>query len=158
MVDKKALGAEGVPFALHIERGKIAELARSIGAQHRDHFEGDAPIAPATFLTTMFHWERLVEGSNPWHRVQMSKERGMHASQTYTFFGPPPRAGDKLTGRSRIDRIHDKQGRRGGALTFVEMVTEFTNEAGELVAEARMVAVEPQVAAGKAPTDEQGAE
>ena len=143
MVDKRAEKAQGVEFSLHVERGKIAEFARAIGADHSDHTADIDPVVPATFLTTMFHWERLVEQSNPWSKVQMSKERGMHASQRYIFHGPPPVAGTKLTCQSKIARIYEKTGRRGGKLTFVEMVTEFRDEMGNLVAEALMTAVEP---------------
>jgi hypothetical protein len=149
MVDKCAEGAEGQPFTLRVERGKIAEFARAIGAQHADHTDPDTPVMSATFLTTMFHWERIVADSNPWHLVKMSKQRGMHASQRYVFHGPPPAAGAVLRAQSRIARIWDKTGRRGGQLTFVEMITEFRDEAGTLVAEALMTAVEPKRAAAE---------
>jgi hypothetical protein len=142
MVDKSALGATGVPFEMDIERGKIHELARATRATHPAHFTGDHPVIPPTFLTTTFFWEQLVEGSNPWERVRMSPERGMHAEQEYVFHGPPPRAGTRLRCRSRIAEIYEKEGRRGGTLTFVVMVTEFRDRAGTLVAEARMTAVE----------------
>jgi hydroxyacyl-ACP dehydratase HTD2-like protein with hotdog domain len=72
----------------------------------------------------------------------MSPERGMHAEQEYVFYGPPPRAGTRLRCQSRIAEIYDKQGRRGGTLTFVVMVTEFRDAGGKLVAEARMTGVE----------------
>lgn len=66
----------------------------------------------------------------------------MHAEQEYIFHGPPPRAGDRLVGSSRIERIYDKEGRKGGTLTFAVMVTEFRDAAGTLVAEARLTGVE----------------
>lgn len=142
MVDWNSEGNEGVPFDLDVERGKIAEFARAVMSEHPAHFEGERPVVPPTFLTTTFHWEAFVEGANPWPTVEMSQKRGMHAEQEYVFHGPPPRAGDKLTVQHRIDRIYEKQGRRGGALTFVEMVTEFRDAEGTLVAEAKMTAVE----------------
>ena len=141
MVDKSAQGALGEPFEMVIERGKIAELARAVRAEHPDH-RGDAAVPPPTFLTTTFFWEERVNGANPWQRVQMSQERGMHAEQEYVFHGPPPRAGTRLTCRSRIAEMYDKQGKRGGTLTFVVMVTEFRDASGRLVAEAKMTAVE----------------
>jgi hypothetical protein len=150
MVDKTALGAVGEPFELIVERGKIGELARAIGAEHPDHRRGGAEaIPPPTFLTTMFHGERLRPGANPWHRVGMSEERGMHAEQEYVFHGPPPAAGTRLSCTSRIAEITEKQGRRGGVLTFATMVTEFRDERGRLVAEARMTGVETE----RAPED-----
>ncbi len=150
MVDKGALAAQGTPFVLDVERGKIHEFARAIQSRHPAHFEGDHPVIPPTFLTTMFHWEALVADSNPWSRVQMSQSRGMHAEQEYVFHGPPPRAGDRLEATSRIGEIYEKQGRRGGTLTFVTMVTEFRDPDGKLVAEAKMTAVET----ARPPTEE----
>jgi hypothetical protein len=142
MIDKSAVGVEGVPFTLDVERGKVREFARATHAQHRDHWDGEHPVVPATFLTTTFFWEEAVDGANPWHRVKMDQKRGMHAEQEYVFFGPPPRAGTRLTCRSRIESIYEKEGRRGGTLTFAVMVTEFRDADGKLVAEARMTGVE----------------
>ena len=140
MVDKSALGAEGKPFVLEVERGKIREYARAIRSEHPAYLEDERPVVPAHFLATTFFWEG--DDGNPWPRVDMSPERGMHAEQEYVFHGPPPRAGTRLTCRSRITDIFEKQGTRGGALTFVVMTTEFRDESGALVAEARMTAVE----------------
>jgi hypothetical protein len=143
-VNKDAVGAIGEPFELVVERGKIGELCRAIGAEHRDH-RGDAAVPPPTFFTTMFHWERMIAGANPWHRVGMSEERGMHAEQEYVFHGAPPPAGTKLVCTSRIESITEKQGKRGGTLTFAVMVTELRDAAtGRLVAEARMTGVETE--------------
>ncbi|MCB9521315.1 MAG: MaoC family dehydratase N-terminal domain-containing protein [Myxococcales bacterium] len=150
MVDRRADGLVGEAFELDVERGKVREFARSVHAADRAFYEGDRPIAPPTFLTTAFHWELDVDGAAIWERVAMSHERGMHAEQEYVFHGPPPAAGDGLIARSRIESMYEKEGRRGGALTFVVMVTEYRNAGGELVAEARMTGVET----AKPPTEE----
>lgn len=141
MVDEDALGAVGEPFEMVVERGKILEMAAAVGAEHPDH-RGPEAVPPPTFLTAQFHWERAAAGANPWQRVNMSQERGMHAEQEYVFHGPPPAAGTVLTCQSRIADIYRKQGRRGGTLTFAVMVTEFRDADGRLVAEARMTGVE----------------
>jgi hypothetical protein len=137
MVDKRALGAVGEPFELVVESGKVFEFARAVRAE-----AGAAP--PPTFLTTQFFWEERVPGANPWARVNMSQERGMHAEQEYVFHGPPPAVGTRLRCQSRIAEIYEKQGKRGGTLTFAVMVTEFRDEQGRLVAEARMTGVEKE--------------
>jgi hypothetical protein len=142
MVDFTAKGAEGAPFRFDVEYGKLREFVRAIATDDPAYSEGARPVVPPTFLTSMFHWERDVPDSNPWPRVEMSQKRGVHAEQEYVFHGPPPRAGDQLTARSRIDEIWEKEGRRGGTLVFVTMVTEFRDGGGELVAEAKMTAVE----------------
>ncbi|MFT6398949.1 MAG: hypothetical protein ACJAYU_003711 [Bradymonadia bacterium] len=150
MVDINTEGLHGEAFEMDVERGKVREFSRAVHAGDSAYFAGVNPVAPPTFLTTAFHWELDVEGAAIWERVAMSQERGMHAEQEYTFHGPPPRAGDKLTAKSRIDKIFTKQGRRGGELTFVVMITEYRDLDGKLVAEAKMTGVETS----KPPTEE----
>ena len=144
MVDRAAEGAEGAAFELSIERGKVREFARAVHADDAAYFDDKNPTIPPTFLTTTFFWQEGIAGANPWDRVQMSQERGMHAEQEYVFHGPPPRAGTRLVCRSRIERIYEKQGQRAGKLSFAVMVTEFRDDSGRLVAEARMTGVETE--------------
>jgi hypothetical protein len=142
MADENALGAEGKPFELVVERGKVLEFARATLSDNPAYLKDPRPVSPPTFLTTMFFWEEHQPGSNPWPKVKLDPKRGMHAEQEYVFFGPPPRAGTRLMAKSRIENVFHKEGRRGGRLTFAVMVTEFRDEAGTLVAEARMTGVE----------------
>jgi hypothetical protein len=145
MANERAVGAVGETFELDVERGKIREFARATLSGHRAYLEGDHPVSPPTFLTTMFFWEEHTPGSSPWPKVQLDPKRGMHAEQEYVFHGPPPRAGTRLSCTSRIERVFHKEGRRGGRLTFAVMVTEFHDAAtGRLVAEARMTGVETE--------------
>jgi hypothetical protein len=145
-MNEQALGAEGQPFVLDVERGKVREFAHAVRATHPAFFDGEHPISPPTFLTTMFFWEAEVAGANPWHLVQMDQQRGMHAEQEYVFHGPPPRAGTRLYCRSRITQIFAKQGKRGGTLRFAVMVTEFRDRDGKLLAEAKLTGVETEKA------------
>ena len=144
MVNREAAGTEGTPFELVIERGKVREFARAVPALDPAYVAGETPVIPPTFLTTTFFWQEHVEGANPWERVAMSQERGMHAEQEYIFHGPPPRAGTRLTCKSKIERIYEKTGKRGGQLTFAVMVTEFYDLSGKLIAEARLTGVETE--------------
>ena len=141
-MNKDAVGVQGTPFDLDVERGKIREFARAVRSEHSEYVTGDNPVCPPTFLTTMFFWEEGIEGANPWAQINMSQERGMHAEQEYIFYGEPPRAGTRLTCTSRIQEIYEKDGRRGGTLTFAVMVTEFRDDEGRLVAEGRLTGVE----------------
>jgi len=142
MINFDAVGLKGTPFDLDVERGKIAEFAEAVRATHPSHFFRDGSTIPPTFLSTTLAWDKRVEGANPWGRVQMSEERGMHAEQEYIFHGPPPQAGARLTCEHRIDSINEKTSRSGTTLTFVKMVTEFRDEAGTLVAESILTGVE----------------
>jgi hypothetical protein len=143
MADEKAVGAEGKPFTMDVERGKIREFARATLSSNDAYMKEEHPPCPPTFLTTTFFWEEHEPGANPWHLVKLDPKRGMHAEQEYVFHGPPPRAGTRLECCSRIESVFHKEGRRGGRLTFAVMVTEFRDAAtGKLVAEARMTGVE----------------
>jgi hypothetical protein len=145
MADERAVGKTGTPFELYVERGKIREFARATLSKHPAYLEGDRPVSPPTFLTTMFFWEDAAPGSSPWPHVRLDPKRGMHAEQEYVFHGPPPRAGTRLSCTSRIESVFSKEGRRGGRLTFAVMVTEFRDAGtGALVAEARMTGVETE--------------
>jgi hypothetical protein len=107
------------------------------------HWQDEQALIPPTFLTTQMFWQKWAgEGANPWQALEFDQQRGMHAEQEYVFHGPPPRAGTILTAQSRITEIYTKQGRRGGTLTFASVVTEFRDESGRLVAEAKLTGVE----------------
>ncbi|HEX8804161.1 MAG TPA: hypothetical protein VF743_08205, partial [Acidimicrobiales bacterium] len=51
------------------------------------------------------------------------------------------RAGDVLRAETTAGRTWEKQGRRGGTLTFAETVTEYRDADGELVVTATSVGV-----------------
>ncbi|TCP45736.1 MaoC dehydratase-like protein [Tamaricihabitans halophyticus] len=140
MVDPAAVGNAGTAFRMDIERGKIREFAHATRSADPRYLEVDRPVVPPTFLTTTFFWQH--DQADPWPSVQLDQQRGLHAEQEYEFFGPPPRAGTRLTCQSRIGEIYTKQGRRGGELTFATMHTDFWDEDGRLVARATMTGVE----------------
>lgn len=141
MVDRASAGTVGEPFELVVEWGKIREFARATHAAHPD-FETGASIPP-TFLTTAYHWHTATSDVEP--AARLDPQRSLHAEQEFVFHGPPPAAGTTLTGTARIDRVYEKQSRRG-TLTFVEIVTEYRDEAGELIAESKLTGVEmPEV-------------
>jgi hypothetical protein len=140
MVDHAALGRTGEEFTVELERGKVREFARATCSAHPSYLDDRHPVIPPTFLTTMCLW--TTPESDPWTAVAMDQSRALHGEQEYVFHGPPPRAGTRLTARSRIKSITTKPGRRGGELTFAVMVTEFRDPEGNLVAEARLTGVE----------------
>jgi len=143
MANPAALGNTGKPFPVSIERGKIMEFAAATRSRNPAYWADGRPPIPPTFLTTQMFWQEWAgAGANPWDAVELDQQRGMHAEQEYVFHGPPPRAGTTLTAQSRIADIYQKEGRRGGTLTFAVMVTEFRDESGRLVAEARLTGVE----------------
>jgi hypothetical protein len=139
-------GRQGAPFQMVVERGKIHEFARATQSRNPDYLDGDHPLTPVTFLVTSGFWQD--ESNSPWGNGPRNFERILHGEQEFVFFGEPPRAGDVLTGVSRIERVYEKEGRRGGAMKFTEAVTEFRDPEGKLVAESRTTSIET----GQAPT------
>src|SRR3954464_14991252 len=65
---------------------------------------------------------------------------GLHAEQHYEYHRPL-RAGDVLTATTFPGKTWEKEGRRSGKLVFSESVTEYRDQAGELVVTARGVGV-----------------
>lgn len=146
-MSESLVGRQGAPFQMVVERGKIREFARATKSSNPEYLEGEHPLSPVTFLSASGFWQD--ESNSPWGDGPRNYERILHGEQEFVFFGEPPRAGAILTGISRIDRIYEKAGRRGGAMNFTETVTEFRDEMGKLVAESRTTVIET----GQAPSE-----
>ena len=131
-----------------VERGKIREFARATKSSNPDYLDGEHPLSPVTFLSAAAFWQD--ESNSPWAGDgERNYERILHGEQEFVFFGEPPRAGAVLTGVSRIDRVYEKAGRRGGAMQFTETVTEFRDRGR---AARGRVAGPPSIETGQAPT------
>ena len=119
-------------YEVPIERGKIREFARATRTRH-PAYEGVAAVIPPTFLTTArLSWEPT--GESPSKALGFELARVLHGEEEYEFHGPPPRAGQTLTVPTRLGDTWEKEGRRGGAMRFAKVVTEFRDESGALVA------------------------
>lgn len=141
-MDTSLEGRTGKPFTMVCEAGKIREFARATKSQN-PAYDGGAqgePISPATFLMSAQFWQ--TGENSPLSGVELNWERILHGEQEFRFFGPPPRAGDVLTGQARIDKVYEKAGKRGGTMAFTEQVTEFRDSTGKIVAELRSVMIE----------------
>ena len=141
MANKDAVGLEGPVFPMTIERGKVREFARATQSRNPDYFEDPQPPIPPTFLTTVSFWQP-PEAAQLFQKIDIDGRRLLHGEQEYVFSGQPPHAGDELTARTRVEEIYEKEGKRGGTMTFVVTVTDFCNPNGEVVAQARSTAIE----------------
>ena len=137
MIDPGSVGKVGEPFRIAVELGKIREFARATGSENPAFLSGEC--SPPTFLTSDRLWHTVNSNIQP--SLNLDPQRSLQAEQEFVFHGPPPGAGTQLSAVVRVDRVYDKEGRRG-TLTFVELVTEYRDESGELVAEGRMTGVE----------------
>jgi hypothetical protein len=145
VANKDAIGAKDQPFEMLVERSKIREFARATKSQNPAYLEDPQPVSEPTFLVNMTFW--TPPGSSVYSKVGLDMRRVLHGGQEFVFHGPPPRAGTKLTAQTKIEDIYEKEGKRGGTMTFVVGVTEFRDEQGNLVAESRGTTIET----GRAP-------
>jgi len=141
-VDPTLEGRTGDPFTMVVEHGKVREFARATKSRNLDYDGaiGDPLLTPPTFLVTSAFWQG--PSSSPMAGVTRDLGRVLHGEQEFVFHGPPPRVGDVLTGSARIDKVYEKEGRRGGLMSFIETVTEYRDADGRLVAESRSTSLE----------------
>jgi hypothetical protein len=139
-MDKSIEGSRGKPFRLVVEEGKVREFARAVKSSNPAYMDGPQATSPATFLASSVFWQRPE--NSPWGGTRLNWQRLLHGEQEFISYGPPPGAGTELSVEVRIERVFEKEGKRGGSLTFVETVTEYRDTAGALVAEARSTMIE----------------
>jgi hypothetical protein len=143
-MDELEPGQEWPEFEMIVEVGKIREFARATKSASPDH-QGWAPIAPTTFLTVASLW---MGPENSPLAGDLNLERVLHGAEEFIFHGKTPAAGDRLVGRARITDVYEKQGRRGGSMQFIEMVHEYRDPDGRLVAEVRSTMIETAAVVG----------
>ncbi len=140
MADQSLVGVTDEPFELVVERGKIREFARATMSTNAEYIVEKVPVSPPTFLASSAFWS--PPGNSVFSKVKLDLKRVLHGGVEYVFHGPPPAAGAELTAQTRIAEIYEKDGKRGGTMTFVVSVQEFRDCDGNLVAEARNTTIE----------------
>ncbi|HEY2206973.1 MAG TPA: MaoC family dehydratase N-terminal domain-containing protein [Pseudonocardia sp.] len=131
------VGSTGDEYEVVVERGKIAEFAAAMRSEDPAYAGPDA-VVPPTFLASATLW-RPASGQVS---LGFDRKRLLHGEQEYVFHGPPPRAGQRLRAVDRVTERYSKPGRRGGEMSFAVVVTEFRDDDGRLVAEARGTFIE----------------
>ncbi len=157
-----------------IEASHILMFARSIGDDNPVYADPDSPaaqetggiIAPPTFVQASAQFDpdyflrpKIGEpwfgsGKNPTGAPPKTESAagdgekkpsggGLHAEQHYEYH-QPLRAGDVLTATMKPGKAWEKESKRAGKLKFSESITEYRNQAGELVVTARGVGVQTE--------------
>ncbi|MBP2328053.1 acyl dehydratase [Kibdelosporangium banguiense] len=140
MADRSIIGRSMAPVTMTVERGKIMEFARSILDDNPVYF-GPDPAVPLTFGVTTAHWQ-----TGKADLTGLDLARLLHGGLEFEYLGEI-HAGDTLTSRGSIVDVYEKQGSRGGSMTFVESETIFTNQHGEDVLTMRSTLIETSRAA-----------
>ena len=150
-----------------VEAGHIMRFAAAIGdenpiyrdAAHARATEPGAVIAPPTYAVVSSHWDPAVPRplpGRPWRGSAAgptgrpggagtgASARGLHAEQRYVYHRPA-RPGWRDADRPQTPRRHLDEGGPSGrqAMTFEEIntISEFYDEAGEIVVTATSVGV-----------------
>ncbi len=139
-------------FDFPIEKGHILTFARSLGEEN-PAFVGEVPtvvagtlVAPPTFLqsSARFSPDNPMRPRSSNTSAPLSERGGgtqLHAEQHFAYHRPVV-AGETLKVVPRAGTTWQKEGRRGGTLTFTESFTDYLDAQGDVVVTARLVGVE----------------
>lgn len=131
-----------------IEAGKVEEFARAIKDDNPVFRDEEAAAergfdnipAPLTFpRVSTFPRYRTVEGRGI--DIGFRQEYAIHGEQSYEY-ERPLEVGDVLTGTMTLTNVYERDGGRGGTMTFAEMKTEYHDQDGELIVTERSTAIE----------------
>lgn len=137
----------------HVEAGKVEEFARAVhddNPVHRSeataHAAGNPTIpAPLTFTRTdrfpRYCPPHLKDSPRRGFGLGFDRERTVHGEQEYEF-DRPVYVGDTLTGTTTLTDVFQKEGSRGGLMTFAVLETEYRDKAGNRVLVARQTRIE----------------
>jgi acyl dehydratase len=145
MPEKSVIGKAGKPFTMHVDWSKVREFARAIKDPNPIYFDaelankehGGIPV-PVTFLQASAFW--TDETSSPGFGG-FDLRRILHGEQEFELL-KPIFVGDTLTGVTKVADSYEKEGKRGGKMTFLVTETEYTNQKGQKVAIARSTLIE----------------
>jgi hypothetical protein len=137
MPDPSQIGLELDSVTFPVERGKVREFVRSL---HEDdpvfqdaataQARGFAAIpVPLTFAMSAFHWR---ERDAAIEDLGFDFARLLHGGTAWEYLRPVV-VGDELTIRRRVQDVKQRDGKRGGTMTFVTIEAEATDADGEVV-------------------------
>lgn len=147
-INRDIIGKEYPPFEVRVEGTKIREFALALRDENPLHLDErsaaesryGALVAPPTF-TRNFWWE----GFGVHDDLGFGSESRLHGQQEFEYFRPL-KAGDRLTAIMRIADVYEKEGRRGGRMTFAVVETEFRDPEGDLVLIGRRTLIDAEKA------------
>ena len=148
-VDTSVIGKPTGKWRIRIERGPVANFAKSV-KDNSDAYQADDAPAPPTFGFVMAHWGAFAaeqpeggtpEGPSPVMQIigELMKTGGMvlHGEQQFEYLGDV-KVGDVLLGEGRIADVYEKES-KGKVMTFLVSENEYKNEAsGDVVLKTRM--------------------
>lgn len=132
----------------HVEAGKVEEFARAIeddNPVHRSQEAADqqgfsAIPAPLTFSRVSVFPRYQPDGDTDFD-LGFDRQQTVLGEREFEF-ERPLYVGDTLTGTTTLTDVFQKEGSRGGLMTFAVLETEYRDQGGELVATERTTKIE----------------
>ncbi|MCE7884539.1 MAG: MaoC family dehydratase [Actinobacteria bacterium ATB1] len=117
------VGERGDREIWKVEEGKVREFANALGFDDPRCTDLEAAraagleglLAPPTFATASTFWMR---GAPPLRKAQFDRKRVLHGEQEFVYHRPLV-SGMVLEGTPEIVDVKQKEGKRGGMMTFV---------------------------------------
>lgn len=148
MIDPSIAGTDIGTVRFPVDRSKLAELARSFGDDDPVWHDPEAARAagftdiplPPTTTVIADHW-RPGGATAMVDAIGADLRRVLHGEASWEFLAPV-RAGTELTATQRVEDVTTREGRRGGTMTMVAIVTDFADEQGDVVVRRRDTLIE----------------
>ncbi len=148
MIDPDIVGTDLGTVCFPVDRSKLAELARSFGdpdpvwhdpqAARDAGFEG-VPVPP-TATVIADHW-RPGGASEMIDAIGADLARVLHGEASWEFLAPL-RAGAEVSATQRVEGVTTREGKRGGSMTLVALVTDYVDGDGVTVVRRRDTLIE----------------
>jgi len=136
---------------LAVEAGKVEEFARAVGDDNPAHRNAEAAgdqgfeaiPAPLTFLRTSYFPRHRPPGIDERFGFDLGfrSEYVVHGEHAYEF-ERPVRVGDVLSGTTTLTDVYQREGGRGGTMTFAVFETAYRDQDGDLVCTERLTRIE----------------
>jgi acyl dehydratase len=151
-LDRNAIGRESKPALNEVEKGAIRRFAEALGETNPIYFEEAAAraagyrsvVAPPSFATT------LRAGSDLRESLMLTPGKHLLQAEQSFEYARPIVAGDRLTVRSRIAEVSQRQ-TPSGLTDVVVIEDEGRDDAGDVVYRSRqlwVVRMAPKAAPG----------
>jgi len=138
MPDPSQVGLELDEVTFPVERGKVREFVRALHEDDPIYQDAEAAAAagfhaipaPLTFPMVAMMWR---ERDAAIEDLGFDFKRLLHGGTTWEYVRPLV-VGDEITVKRSVAAVDQREGRRGGVMTFVTVDTEITDAVGDVVA------------------------
>ncbi|MGF1671973.1 MAG: MaoC family dehydratase N-terminal domain-containing protein [Balneolaceae bacterium] len=135
MLDRSRIGYKFVPFQVEVEKGRLRLFAKAVGETNPLYTDEDValqhgyPSLPAPLTYSFCLGKDIPDPADTLHLFDLDFSEIVHGEQEFEFFEVIC-AGDVLHGQKQVVDIYE---RKGGALEFIVVRTDFSDPDGRPV-------------------------